>query len=149
MRITKIAVRVGCTISTGNYENAKIEMEVEAALDPDEDETQAQARLWDFAKRSVRDEARAVRAKSGEQKSEPESAPDPRPKTLGDLVTPKQLWMLRSIAQEASFDAEAECQSLYNCPLEEISKRAASALIDEFKRRAAESVAPTTALPTF
>lgn len=70
-----------------------------------------------------------------------EGAPDPRPKTLGDLVTPKQIWMLRSLAKEGGFDAETQCMRLLDCPLEEISKRAASSLIDEFKRMASEAAA--------
>src|SRR5262245_2582756 len=68
---------------------------------------------------------------SGERQA---SAPaDPRPKTLNDLVTPKQLWMIRSMAQEIGADAEKECRSLLNVSLEEISNRAASYLIDYLK----------------
>ena len=64
---------------------------------------------------------------------------DPRPKTLGDLVTPKQLWMIRNLGREISCDVEQECQSLMQCKLEEISKRAASSLIDYLKRRQQEN----------
>ncbi|HKQ78623.1 MAG TPA: Rad52/Rad22 family DNA repair protein [Blastocatellia bacterium] len=64
---------------------------------------------------------------------------DPRPKTLGDLVTPKQLWMIRNLGREIGCDAEQECQSLLQCNLEEISKRAASSLIDYLKRRQQEN----------
>jgi hypothetical protein len=64
---------------------------------------------------------------------------DPRPKTLGDLVTPKQLWMIRNLGREISCDVEQECQSLLQCNLEEISKRAASSLIDYLKRRQQEN----------
>jgi Rad52/22 family double-strand break repair protein len=59
---------------------------------------------------------------------------DPRPKTLGDLVTPKQLWMIRNLGREIGCDVEKECQSLLQCNLEEISKRAASSFIDYLKR---------------
>jgi len=59
---------------------------------------------------------------------------DPRPKTLGDLVTPKQLWMIRGLGREIGCDVEQECQSLLQCNLEEISKRAASSFIDYLKR---------------
>ncbi len=61
-------------------------------------------------------------------------ARDPRPKTLGDLVTPKQLWMIRNLGREIGCDVEQECQSLMQCKLEEISKRAASSFIDYLKR---------------
>jgi hypothetical protein len=64
----------------------------------------------------------------------PSIARDPRPKTLGDLVTPKQLWMIRSLGREIGCDIEQECQSLLQCNVEEISKRAASSFIDYLKR---------------
>src|SRR5215470_11847860 len=64
----------------------------------------------------------------------PSIARDPRPKTLGDLVTPKQLWMIRGLGREIGCDVEQECQSLLQCNLEEISKRAASSFIDYLKR---------------
>jgi len=64
---------------------------------------------------------------------------DPRPRTLGDLVTPKQLWMIRNLGREMGCDVEQECQSLMQCNLEEISKRAASSFIDYLKRRQQEN----------
>jgi Rad52/22 family double-strand break repair protein/SWIM zinc finger len=64
----------------------------------------------------------------------PGIARDPRPKTLGDLVTPKQLWMIRGLGRDIGCDVEQECQSLLQCNLEEISKRAASSFIDYLKR---------------
>jgi hypothetical protein len=64
---------------------------------------------------------------------------DPRPKTLGDLVTPKQLWMIRSLGRKIGCEVEQECQSLMQCGLEEISKRAASSFIDYLKRRQPEN----------
>lgn len=70
------------------------------------------------------------------QKNPTGQAFDPRPKTLADLVTPKQLWMARNLAREAGLDAGAECLRQYQCVLEEISKRAASELIEYLKGRA-------------
>ena len=64
----------------------------------------------------------------------PSIARDPRPKTLGDLVTPKQLWMIRNLGREIGCNVEQECRSLMQCNLEEISKRAASSFIDYLKR---------------
>jgi hypothetical protein len=49
-------------------------------------------------------------------------------------VTPKQLWMIRSLGREIGCDVEQECQSLLQCNMEEISKRAASSFIDYLKR---------------
>lgn len=60
---------------------------------------------------------------------------EPRPvgeviaKTLGDMVTAKQLGMIRAIAREKDLDAERECSQLMKCSIEELSKRAASDLI--------------------
>jgi hypothetical protein len=58
---------------------------------------------------------------------------DPLAKSMADLVTPKQLGMIRAVAREAGVDPEAECQDVYRCKTEELSKRAASGLIDHLK----------------
>lgn len=50
-----------------------------------------------------------------------------------DLVTPRQLVALRAIANSAGIELEAECQKLLKCDVKEISRRAASALIDHLK----------------
>lgn len=60
---------------------------------------------------------------------------DPLAKTLADLITPKQLVAIRAIAQAQGLDAEKECQAIYSCQLEELSRQAASALIDQLKLR--------------
>jgi hypothetical protein len=59
---------------------------------------------------------------------------DPLAKSMADLVTPKQLGMIRALAREAQVDAEEECQSNMRCRTEELSKRAASSFIDHLKR---------------
>jgi hypothetical protein len=58
---------------------------------------------------------------------------DPVARTLSDLVTPKQLVAIRAIANAAGIDAEKRSLELYNCRPEELTKRAASTLIDELK----------------
>jgi hypothetical protein len=58
---------------------------------------------------------------------------DPLAKGTGDLVTPKQLGMIRALAREAGVNAERECFSLLCCKPEDLSKRAASSLIDYLK----------------
>lgn len=63
----------------------------------------------------------------------PDRGADPRPKTLGELVSPKQLWMIRNLAREAGADAEQECLKQFKCNLEEINKQAASSLIEYFQ----------------
>ncbi len=58
---------------------------------------------------------------------------DPLAKSMADLVTPKQLGMIRALAREASVDADEECQQVMRVRTEELSKRAASSFIDHLK----------------
>lgn len=58
---------------------------------------------------------------------------DPVAKSLGDMVTAKQLGMIRAIARGAGVDAENECSQKFNCVVAELSKRAASELIDHLQ----------------
>jgi hypothetical protein len=58
---------------------------------------------------------------------------DPLAKSMSDLVTPKQLGMIRALAREAGIDAEEECQTVLRCKTDELSKRAASSFIDHLK----------------
>ena len=55
---------------------------------------------------------------------------DPVAKTLGDLVTTKQLGMIRAIAREVGVNADNECSSVIGCKVPELSKRAASDFIE-------------------
>lgn len=59
---------------------------------------------------------------------------DPVARSLGDMVTAKQLGMIRAIAREADLDAEQECSKLLKCRVDELSKRAASDLIDHLQQ---------------
>lgn len=63
---------------------------------------------------------------------------DPLAKSMADLVTPKQLGMIRALAREAGVDVEEECQSVLRCKTDELSKRAASSFIDHLKNLQAE-----------
>lgn len=58
---------------------------------------------------------------------------DPIAKSLGDMVTGRQLNMIRAIARETGLDAERECSQLFQCGVTELSKRAASDLIDHLQ----------------
>ncbi|HVG34504.1 MAG TPA: Rad52/Rad22 family DNA repair protein [Pyrinomonadaceae bacterium] len=58
---------------------------------------------------------------------------DPLAKSMADLVTPKQLGMIRALAREAQVDVEEECQTVLRCKTDELSKRAASSFIDHLK----------------
>ncbi|PYS95622.1 MAG: hypothetical protein DMF65_13980 [Acidobacteria bacterium] len=58
---------------------------------------------------------------------------DPLAKSMADLVTPKQLGMIRALAREAGVDPDEESQSVMRVRTEELSKRAASSFIDHLK----------------
>jgi hypothetical protein len=54
---------------------------------------------------------------------------NPIAKSLSDLVTAKQLGMIRAISREIGINADEECDALMQCKTDELSKRAASGLI--------------------
>ncbi|MFN2595615.1 MAG: Rad52/Rad22 family DNA repair protein [Pyrinomonadaceae bacterium] len=58
---------------------------------------------------------------------------DPLAKSMNDLVTPKQLGMIRALAREAGVDADEECRQVLRITTEELSKKAASSFIDHLK----------------
>jgi len=53
----------------------------------------------------------------------------PVARNLGQLVTAKQLGMIRALARELRIDADEECNSVMNCRSDELSKSAASSFI--------------------
>lgn len=52
---------------------------------------------------------------------------------MNDLITSKQLGMISRMSREAGVNAEKECHQFMACKLEDLSKRAASSLIDYLK----------------
>jgi hypothetical protein len=58
---------------------------------------------------------------------------NPIAKSLSDLVTAKQLGMIRAIAREMSIDADEECNNVMNCKTDELSKKAASSFIQHLQ----------------
>ncbi|MEJ7616882.1 MAG: Rad52/Rad22 family DNA repair protein [Pyrinomonadaceae bacterium] len=64
---------------------------------------------------------------------------DPLAKSMADLVTPKQLGMIRALGREAQVEVDEECQAIARCKTDELSKRAASSFIDHLKGLAQES----------
>jgi hypothetical protein len=59
--------------------------------------------------------------------------PDPVAKSMADIVTPRQLGMIRALGREIGLDVDEECQAHLHCKTEELSKRAASNFIDHLK----------------
>jgi hypothetical protein len=58
---------------------------------------------------------------------------NPIARSLSDLVTAKQLGMIRALARELSVDPDEECSAVMNCKTDELSRKAASALIQHFQ----------------
>lgn len=59
---------------------------------------------------------------------------DPIAKTIGELVTPRQLGIIRSLGRNFDISTETECQRMMKCSTNELSKYAASELIDYLQR---------------
>jgi len=53
----------------------------------------------------------------------------PVAKSLGELVTAKQLGMIRALSRELRIDADEECNAVMHCRSDELSKSAASSFI--------------------
>lgn len=58
---------------------------------------------------------------------------NPIARSLSDLVTAKQLGMIRAISREIGVDADEECQTIMLCKTDELSKKAASGLIQHLQ----------------
>jgi hypothetical protein len=58
---------------------------------------------------------------------------NPIARSLSDLVTAKQLGMIRAIAREIGVDPDEESQTVMQCKTDELSKRAASSLIQHLQ----------------
>lgn len=63
------------------------------------------------------------------QQQDAEFPANPVAKSLSDLVTAKQLGMIRAIAREIGIDADEESNKSMQCRTDELSKRAASSFI--------------------
>jgi hypothetical protein len=64
---------------------------------------------------------------------------NPVAKSLSDLVTAKQLGMIRAIAREIGIDPDEESNSVMQCRTDELSKRAASSFIQHLQDLQKES----------
>jgi recombination DNA repair RAD52 pathway protein len=64
------------------------------------------------------------------EREETVHAPEnPIAQTLGDMISGRQLGLIRALAREAGVNSDDECRALMNCKTDELSKRAASFLI--------------------
>ncbi|HQU82256.1 MAG TPA: Rad52/Rad22 family DNA repair protein [Pyrinomonadaceae bacterium] len=58
---------------------------------------------------------------------------NPIGRSLSDLVTAKQLGMIRAIAREMTVDPDEECNNVMQCKTDELSKKAASSFIQHLQ----------------
>ncbi len=58
---------------------------------------------------------------------------NPIAKSLMDLVTAKQLGMIRALARENGIDVDEECRNVMQCKSDELSKKAASSFIQHLQ----------------
>lgn len=60
--------------------------------------------------------------------------------TIGDMLSAKQLGMIRAMARENNLNADLECRQLMKCSVGELSRRSASMLIDHLKEKTGSAV---------
>lgn len=68
----------------------------------------------------------------------------PVAQTLGDMVSGKQLGMIRAVSREVGVDADSECKAMFQCGVDELSKRAASDFISHLQGIGLGKDAPRT-----
>lgn len=73
-----------------------------------------------------------------EEVEDPETVPSIRARTLADMITPKQLWLIRKLCNEKRISIVDEFEMPMDCPLEEMNKRAGSKIIELLRQRNAE-----------
>ena len=64
---------------------------------------------------------------------QPKGIVNPVAQSLGDMLTGKQLNMIRALAREAKVDADGECTEIMKCSVTELSRSAASHLIEHLQ----------------
>jgi hypothetical protein len=90
--------------------------------------------LWRKALQESKGEAERPSQKQQSSNNRSSEKPkDGEAKSMADLVTPKQLGMLRSMARERSLEADAIAQKHYKINADGLSKKAASWIIDQLK----------------
>ena len=81
-----------------------------------------------------------------EETTKPAAAADrgfpsnPVSQNMSDLVTAKQLGMIRALARDSQVDPDEECMAVMNCTCAELTRRAASALIGHLQEMNGQNV---------
>ncbi|MBA2379860.1 MAG: hypothetical protein H0V76_09845, partial [Blastocatellia bacterium] len=58
--------------------------------------------------------------------------------SIGEMITTKQMGMIRAVARERNINADAECFTLMKCRINELSRSAASNLITHLQNVAVD-----------
>ena len=132
-------------IGTGSFDS---EMGIKKA---EHDALKRAAVKFGIARELYRRESEVIeREGSGNNPSGGGFPANPVAKSLADLVTPKQLGMIRALGRETSVDTDQECETVMSCKTDELSKKAASAFIQhlqemqgQHQQQAAEQQAQT------
>lgn len=94
-----------------------------------------------IARELYKNESEAIERETVGKPNETEFPADPVARTLGELLTAKQIGMIRNLARDLSLDADDECKAVMNCNVDELSKRAASAFISHLQESTADRFA--------
>jgi len=123
-------------IGTGNANN---EMGIKKA---EHDALKRAAVKFGIARDLYRKESDVIERGGAAQNDDDGFPTEPVARSLGDLVTAKQLGMIKAIARELGVDPNEECQSVMHCNTDELSKKAASALIQHLQDLQKQSDSP-------
>ena len=96
-----------------------------------------------IARELYKKESEAIERETATRSDEIEFPADPIARSLGELLTAKQLGMIRALAREVRVDADEECNSIMSCNVDALNKSAASAMISHLQSRTSERVART------
>ena len=127
-------------IGTGNANN---EMGIKKA---EHDALKRAAVKFGIARELYHKESDVIEREGSSYSTNDEGFPtEPVARNLNELVTAKQLGMIRALAREIGVDPNEECQTTMNCQTDELSKKAASALITHLQEMQRQSDAPAHA----
>ena len=94
-----------------------------------------------IARELYKKESDAIEREGVSRSNEIEFPSEPVAMSLGELVTAKQLGMIRALARELQLDADEECNTVMNCNSDALSKKAASAFIGHLQESTSDRFA--------
>ena len=133
-----MTVTVGITIDGVTREGigtglAQSEMGIKKA---EHDALKRAAVKFGIARELYKKESDAIEREGGATPNDGDDFPsDPIARSLGELVTARQLGMIRAVARELNIDPDEECNAVMKCSTDELTKRAASSLIQHLQNK--------------